>query len=31
MVSQLNSQAPEAYLPTLGMLDALAASITITP
>jgi hypothetical protein len=31
MVSQLNAQTPESYLPSLTLLDALVGSITITP
>jgi hypothetical protein len=31
LVAQLNAQPQEAYSPTLGLLDALVASITIQP
>ena len=31
MVNQLNAQPDDSYFPTLTLMDALAASITITP
>ena len=31
MITQLSSQAPDSYIPTLAALDALVSTITITP